>query len=140
MQQPFVFLPRGQVSDEANKLPLCVGRNFANRQLHWKRAAIIPLTDDHAPNTDDTLLPRRDVSRQVAIMLLPIRFWHQQAHVLSRYLGFSVTKEPFRHRAKILDEALAVDHHHRVRHSGENGLQMSLFVSERLPDSLSGHR
>jgi hypothetical protein len=132
VQASVAFLFRGQASDEANELMFCIGRNFANRQFHWESAAILPLTHDHVSDTDDTLLPSREVPRQVAIMPLPIWFWHQQPNIFSKYLAFRVTKESFCYDAEIADKAFAVDDHHRVRHGGNNGLQVSLLVPQRL--------
>ena len=53
MKQPFTLLTLGQVTHEADELPLPFLRDLANRKLHRECAAILSLADHHAPNADD---------------------------------------------------------------------------------------
>ena len=71
-------------------------------------------------------------------MLPPVRFWHQHADILSHDFGFGIAKEPLCYRAKILDDTLAINDDHRVRHRSKNGVQISLFISQYCLTSCQG--
>ena len=112
------------------RFPSC--RNLAYRKLHWECAAILSLADDDAPDADDLSLAGGQITIQITVMLMMVRFGHQHADVPSLNLADCESEEALCGRAEGLDYPSLVDDHHRIRHGLKNGPQVGMTGRELL--------
>ena len=73
MEQPLTLLTLGQVTHEADELPLPFLLDLAHRKLHRECAAVLSLADDDAPTPMIRPLAGGQISIQVAVMFVPVR-------------------------------------------------------------------
>jgi hypothetical protein len=127
----FMQLPLSQVADETGEEPPTAGNDLADGQLHGEGGAILAPPHHDAADADDSPLPRLHVMTQIAVMPLPIRRRHQDAHILAHGLFGREAEQPLCRRAVGLDQAAIVDDDDRVGGGFENRLQARLPLLQR---------
>src|SRR6516162_1568579 len=100
MEPALGVLALGEVANKPGKERLARLARLADRELHGEGAAVAALTDDHAADADDASLAARAVTREIAVVLFPIRLGHQELHVLTAHLISGVAEQPLGGRAE----------------------------------------
>src|SRR6516225_7252892 len=102
-------LALGQIAHKAGKEPMPLSLHLADREFHREGRAVLALTRNHSPETDDPPLAGREVASDVAVMVFGIRRRHQHADITAANLLGGITEHPCGGWAEGLDDTALVD-------------------------------
>ena len=125
----------GDVAGNAGEHPAIAKLQFADRQVHRERTAILAQADDLATDADDLLLPGLPIIAEVAVVLMTVRLWHEHLDVLADHLVRRVAEKPLRRRVHRLDCTKLVDRDDRVHRGVEDRARAGLAFEEALAPS-----
>src|SRR4029453_5090024 len=101
--------PLAQIADDTCEIFHAIGYERAYCQVDRKEGAVLSLTLNLAPDTDDLLPAGFDIIGQVGVMLLAIWRRHQNAYFLAKQLLRLVAEQPLRRRIHRLVCSALVD-------------------------------
>ena len=109
-----------KVADEAGEKALIARAHFSHGQLHRKSRAVLALADYEPSDPDDSPLSGPEVALEVAIVVLPVGRRHQALDVRADDFRRRKAEQPLGRRAEGMDDAVLIDHDHRVGHGIED--------------------
>src|SRR6516165_9019815 len=77
VQARFGLLTFGKIPDEAGEKTLLADVHFTDGQFYWKSRAVATLPDHDPPDANDAPLTGAQVTRDIAVMIIAVRRWHQ---------------------------------------------------------------
>lgn len=93
---------------------------FSNRELHGKCRSVLALAHHDPIGSDNAFFAGREIALEVAVVLVPIRLWHQHSKILSNCFVLRVPELPDGGCIERDNRAILLADDRGVEHSIEN--------------------
>src|SRR4051812_35468666 len=123
LEEPLGGTTLAEVAHESGKQPALLRLHLRDGKLHGKAGAIASLAHDHPAKADAAAGIDGEVPMKRAVVLVEVVLRHQGGDVATASLVSRPAELTLRGGAEIANGPGLIDHHHRIGHRVEQGLE-----------------